>query len=388
MLTVRGSAGLGAAAALIVLWIVFGELELFGVGLFLGVATVLAWWGVRRLRPTAAVSRRVTPVQLYEGDRATVELAIQAGKRLRRAVVEDEVQGLGTARHGIGTVPEGMTVLARYEILCRPRGIYRIGPAQVVVTDALGLAENRTALGPVDRLVVYPGVEDLSGFPLLRGQDPSVQSAQPTFAPHGGEDFFTLREYRHGDDLRRVHWPSSAKRDELMIRQLEIPWQSRALILLDTRPYDSEVAFEKGVQGAASVLHHFTAGGFAPELWVGAEPSPTGGNRYTEAMERLAAVQPAEMDLRAAVARLRRRGQAGGALVLVSGRVDEQHLVAYQTLSRDYARTILMMVGDEPLDTLALHHGGAAVVAIGPEEDWATAWSEAMRSTWPSASAG
>ncbi len=61
-----------------------------------------------------------------------------------------------------------------------------------------------------------------------------MATARTRFSQTGGEDFFTLRDYEDGDDLRKVHWPSSAKRDRLMIRQLEMPWQSRALIVLDT----------------------------------------------------------------------------------------------------------------------------------------------------------
>jgi len=122
---------------------------------------------------------------------------------------------------------------------------------------------------------VYPAVEPLQDYPAVRGVDPTVQSTRPTFAPSGGEDFFTLREYQVGDDLRKVHWPSSAKRDELMIRQLEVPWQARALVLLDQRAerYPFPEAFEHAVRGAASVVTHLYQGGFSPELWA-AERAP------------------------------------------------------------------------------------------------------------------
>ena len=165
--------------------------------------------------------------------------------------MEDTVHGLGVARFAAAATSPGQRLVARYEVYCRARGIYPVGPAEVAVADPFGLTERRAALGSVDRLTVYPAVEPLTGFPAVRGLDPAVQSTHPTFAPQGGEDFFTLREYQIGDDLRKVHWPSSAKRDELMIKQLEVPWQARALVLLDQRAerYPSAEAFEHAVRG-------------------------------------------------------------------------------------------------------------------------------------------
>ena len=139
--------------------------------------------------------------------------------------------------------------MARYEVLSRPRGIYRVGPVALVVRDPLAMAEAGGTPGRVERLVVYPAVEDLHGLPVVRGYDPTVNTARSSISPTGGDDFFTLREYQHGDDLRRVHWPSSAKRDNLMIRQLEMPWQSRALVVLNPRAssYPSTESFEHAV---------------------------------------------------------------------------------------------------------------------------------------------
>ena len=65
--------------------------------------------------------------------------------------------------------------------------------------------------------------------------DPHAGADHPNVLGQGGEDFYTLREYVVGDDLRRVHWASTARRGELMVRQDEVPWQGRATVLLDAR---------------------------------------------------------------------------------------------------------------------------------------------------------
>ena len=250
MPTTRGWAALGAGFALVVLWIVFGERLMLAVGLFLVLAISGGMAYVRSTVPRVGVTRRLTPFQVHDGDRAVVEVTLITGRRIAQATILDEVSGLGTARFVADRIEPHDPMTARYEVLCRPRGIYMVGPAVVQVRDPLALTEAGGTAGRIDRLVVYPAVEDLEGLPLGRGHDPTVNTSRSSFSQTGGEDFFTLREYQQGDDLRKVHWPSTAKRDELMIRQLEMPWQSRALVLLDPRAsaYPDSEAFEQAVR--------------------------------------------------------------------------------------------------------------------------------------------
>jgi uncharacterized protein (DUF58 family) len=392
MITTRGWAAVGAAAALVLLWVGFGESELLAGGIFLLAAVTLGALIVRRSRPNASLSRHITPVHVHEGDRARVEIRLFARRAMRPLIIEDEVSRLGRARFATGRAARNSSVSAHYEIVCRPRGVYQIGPAELIISDPFDLAAVRTIAGVVDRLVVFPSIEQLNGFPTTRGHDPTVQAAHPSHAPSGGDDFFTLREYRQGDDLRRVHWPSSAKRDELMIRQLEIPWQSRALVLVDTRAQvHTPETFEHTVKGAASILHHFYGGGYLPQLWLGDSSRPPAPAPYELAMEKLAAIQPIEaLDLRHAVVRMRRHGFSGGALVMISGSLDDDVLAVFQTLGRDYRRTMLMVVGDEDAEALVpFKLGGAVVVRVGTDDTWASAWAEMIGAgRWSSVSPG
>jgi uncharacterized protein (DUF58 family) len=244
--------------------------------------------------------------------------------------------------------------------------------------------------GPVDRIVVYPALEKLSGFPIVRGQDPAMQASRPEHSRRGGEDFYTLREYQRGDDLRRVHWPSSAKTDELMIRQLETPWQSRALVLLDVRDasYESRDAFEKAVSGTATIVTHLVSSGFDADLWAG-DADPIDASRYGSAMERLALVQtdPA-IDIKAVAARIRQKG-GGGALVIITGIADRSLLTVQQLLARDYPTTVLMTVSSSTSQTLVgFRRFGVATVSIEPDQPWAPAWVTTMRTAWTTASVG
>ncbi len=394
MPTLRGWAALGAAFALGILWVGFGERLLLGAALFLLAAVVFGMFYVRSSAPRARLSRHISPVQVHDGDRAIVQLSLVSGRRLHSAIVEDVVHSLGTASFVAERVTESDPMTARYEVLCKPRGVYKVGPAIVKVRDPMALAESVSAGRRADRLVVFPTVESLNGLPVVRGQDPNVNSARANFSHSGGDDFFTLREYQRGDDLRRVHWPSSAYRDELMIKQLEMPWQSRALVLLDIRSdsYTTPEAFEHAVRGTASALRHLYRHGFSPTLWAGhARGTPVATTQaYALAMEELATVQTAgDLDFGTLMGRLRREGLAGGALVMVTGILDSDGVAVFKTLSRDYYKTIVMTVSERENTALSqVQRAGAVAVASGPASKWAPAWKDAMEKTWSTASAG
>lgn len=391
MPTTRGWALLGAGLALIVLWWLLGDEELLltGVFLILGEGAALAY--VRLYRPVLRVGRRLGTTTVSSGETVQVTLSLNNPRRriMRNLSVIDVVEQLGSARFEVSRIAPSETVTATYRVMCRPRGIYQVGPSQAISSDPLGLAELPAGHGPIDHLVVYPTVERLNGFPVVRGQDPSMAAARPEHAQRGGEDFYTLREYQRGDDLRRVHWPSSAKMDRLMIRQLETPWQSRALIMLDVRPsvYESDEAFETAVSGAASVVTHLVRSGFEADLWSG-DPKALDATRYSAAMERLALVQPnPDVNLEAVAAHMRQKG-GGGALVIVTGTADRSLVSVQRLLARDYPTTVLLGASSTTSQTLAgFHRLGVTTVTVAPGSSWAPQWLLSIGDAWDSASA-
>lgn len=390
MPTGRGWAAIGVSAALFVLWAGFGESDLMTTAVFLLAAVVVGMVFVRLSSTEVAVWRRIFPTQVHEGDTVMVEVDVIASRRLRNVELEDTVHGLGTARFAAGKARRGEALTARYEVRCRGRGVFGVGPAMLSVSDPFSLTERRTLVGSVDRLTVYPRVEPLIGLPVVRGLDPTVASTRPTSAPFGGEDFFTLREYQIGDDLRKVHWPSSAKRDDLMIKQLEVPWQNRALVVLDTRShrYPAPEAFEQAVRGAASAVAHLHSAGFGPELWSGGRSTRSRStDRYVDAMETLATVEPGDrLELRKTVSALLRHGGGGGALVVVTGVPDEGLVGAHRLLTGHFTRTILMAVTDDPDEAMARVEGmDAVMVTVGSQGRWAPAWRAAMEVQWSTA---
>ncbi len=392
MLTERGWAVAGAGIALLVLWYGVGEVELGVAGLLMLAAVIIAGAAVRRRRPTLRATRRSHPPGVHEGDHAAVTITVaNRGQVLRQLTVTDEVVGLGTAEFATAVMRFGETLTAAYRVLCRPRGRYQIGPAVIRVADPLGLAATETTVGTLDTLVVYPATEALDGLPGVPGRNLAINAIRPEHSQRGGEDFYTLREYQQGDDLRRVHWPSSARRDRLMIRQLETPWQARALLLLDVRArsYPDERAFEAAVVGAASALRHLVRGGFAVHLWTGDgfTSAPGREDGYTVNMERLAAVTTKQMiDLPTVASGLRHGG--GGLLIMVTGSADDTLLGVARLLGDSHPTRMLMSSAADASRLGDYHREGIWVVAPDAGEPWAPAWSRTMRAKWPIASAG
>ncbi|HKX75565.1 MAG TPA: DUF58 domain-containing protein [Acidimicrobiia bacterium] len=390
MLTTRGGAMVGAGAALVAAWVMLGEIELLGLAAALAAAVLVGLAITGWNRPQLVVERRLHPNLVHEGDRATVELRVTNHKRLPlpELSLSDGIEGLGRAGFSLGSLPGGDTVLASYRIVCRPRGVYMVGPASIEVHDPLRLTTARWRGDTIDQLIVYPAVEALTGFPVVRGRDPATMASRPQHSQRGGEDFYTLRPYADGDDLRRVHWPTSAKLDELMIRQMETPWQSRALVLLDVRsdPYPDDDSFEKAVSGAASAVHHLVEAGFSGGLWSGRQVIDIAA--YAAAMESLARVHRVPgIDLRLVASRL--RAQGGGLLILVSGRPDRDLLGVYRLLGAQHRATILLSVSSPPSPELtSFQRTGAKTVLVKPNERWAPAWQQAIQRTWTPASAG
>ena len=102
---------------------------------------------------------------------------------------------------------------------------------------------------------MLPPVVALLPLPYTLGDDPLAGAEQPNHLGRTGEDFYALRPYVVGDDLRRVHWPSTARTGELLVRQDEQPWQGRVTVLLDVRRTTTDQAgFERMVTAAASVI--------------------------------------------------------------------------------------------------------------------------------------
>jgi uncharacterized protein (DUF58 family) len=222
--------------------------------------------------------------------------------------------------HG-GTTIEAPLAFAR-------RGVYELGPAEVGVTDPFGLLRFVRRFEERTEVVVYPEVHDLPGFPLGGG---NVEVGARGSRGQRGNEFAGLREYRHGDDRRHIHWKSVARTGELYVKEFTLEAPRRYTVALDLRREGIrilEAEVEDAVSVAASVLTHLGRE-HLPFRLVCADGAGTateygsGEASYWEAM-RLLAIAGVDGDRRLSEVALAQRNGLGESVVLVSRTRDEE----------------------------------------------------------------
>ncbi|MDP9453722.1 MAG: DUF58 domain-containing protein [Actinomycetota bacterium] len=256
MLTRQGVIATAVAVGLVVAGRLFGIFELFllGAGGAALVVAAVAATGLTRLR--LDVARELRPARLHAGTPAVVELRVAntGSRRTPLLHLRDAVgDGGRTASVALSPLAPGEEVAAAYSLPTDRRGRLAVGPLQLRVTDPFGLAVLSTPGAPVTPLTVWPAVEEILAPTSVAGHH--HDAGAPTRLAVDGEELYGLRPYVDGDDLRRVHWRASAKRDELVVRQDERPGQGRVSVVLDVRTgtYAGDT-FERAVSAAASLV--------------------------------------------------------------------------------------------------------------------------------------
>jgi uncharacterized protein (DUF58 family) len=273
-LTTRGRAFLSAGITSSVCALVLGQKDLLRVGLLLMALPAITAWVANRSRYLLSSSRSVVPPRVEVGQTAQVTVQVDNPGRLPTGLMllEDSVPYVlgGRPRFVLDQLRPKWTRSMTYAVRSDVRGRYEIGPLTVRVSDPFGFVEVDRAFTNRATLVVTPAITQLPAIRLSGDWSGAGESRPRAFASAGTEDVM-VREYRLGDDLRRIHWPSTARADELMVRREEQPHQSRATLVLDTRAMAHRgtgpaSSFEFAVAAAASIGAHLAAHQFTVRL--------------------------------------------------------------------------------------------------------------------------
>ena len=265
----RGGLGLGAIALGAAIASGSRPLGVVGVGFLFAWGATWGWMWLAE-RPVA-VALQVRPDSATEGDRVTLDVDVTRSSRVLLGSISAElaVGRLGTQSrrlHGHGRVAS-----ARLDLGPLPRGVYTIDEARVVVGDLLGLASvtppvsfERTTLVVRPRLVALDGLFCDAGVVGGDGRRLLLRRA-------AGFDFHSVREYEQGESLRRVHWPTSARRGQLMVKELEDTSHDGVVVVLDCDPAGDvgtspNSSFDAAVRIAGSILQAHAARGRAATL--------------------------------------------------------------------------------------------------------------------------
>lgn len=349
MLTRRGWGAVGTAAAMWFASRLLGapELHIVAVGLLALVGLAVAT--VRWKQESVDATRKLSDRRVFAGSAVQVRLEVNNRGPAPTAValLEDSVPtSMGRpARALLGRLRPGQRRTVSYQIVCRARGRYRIGPATISFTDAFGLVRQRITLPERHQVIVYPETEDLRiGIPSARGGGAGETTARRVF--RAGAEFYAIRPYDTGDDLRRIHWRSTARTGKLMIRQDESARRAAATVFLDTRREAyarNDEAFERAVSAAASIGSLCLRRGLT--LRLSTQELPPLQMTAEGILETLALASWSRR--RAAVPallRLRDRVAAGSTLVVVAPCPDAEEITALTASGAAYGRRILVLV--------------------------------------------
>jgi uncharacterized protein (DUF58 family) len=371
---------LGAATGLYIGSRVLGLVQLVVLAatglLLLGVA---ALWV--RLHPLALHAQRHQRERLQVGvdGRVDVSISSELPTRMPTVSVSDAFdRGRRSARFLLAPLEAGETARAAYRLPTDRRGRFEIGPLRATVSDPFGLASRTRRVLGTEEVIVFPRVHEIMSLPEAGGDE--LDRDQPR--AHGrldpGGEFLNLRDYEPGDDLRRVHWRSTARRGRLMVRQNEARRRTPVLVMLDVRPASHDRAsFERAVEACASVVTACERVGrpSVVMLSTGVIVGATGQRHLANVMDELAVVEPHGPD-RLVAATSRRRT---GALVAVMGRMRGDDSGALSVLVRPGGMlTVVTTLPEGSGVWVRSRRFRPIVVPFGPDEALVTSWNQTV----------
>jgi uncharacterized protein (DUF58 family) len=385
-LTTSGQVALFGFAALYAFGRIIGGLPIlllaYGLLLLLATGFVLAR---RRLRMEGQRSGLYPRAQ--QGDRLNVEVVLRAQRGISTFVLEERLpEKLGrSVRLPIARLPSGAAVSHRYSVRCSRRGVYEIGPLVAITSDPLGLTQRDHEVAGRFELLVHPRIEEVSDRPLTRQfEDPPIRPPVSKPFPTGLE-FYGMRDYKPGDDLRRIVWRASARMGKLMVREAEQGITDRIMIMLDTdrghHSHEGEYSesFETGVSAAASLAVRHLRDGYQLRLEANRGPvmRPVRGHSgQLPVLDGLARVEMTREPLTSMITRLIADPSRDSHTILITPRLGAHEAAQLRLLLQKGISLLIVALlwredADETLNAAAAL--GAQVAAVHPGQDLASA---------------
>jgi uncharacterized protein (DUF58 family) len=377
-LTSRGWSLLGAALGLFLGGRLLGLDELYVLGTAAVALAVGAALYTGRLS-IAMGAQRSLPEHLQVGvdGRVDVTVANDGVTRSTTTACTDLFDGgRRRARFLVAPLDPGEIARAAYRVPTDRRGRFEIGPLRARVGDPFGLAAREWLAAGRDEVIVYPRVHDVLCPPELGGEGLETDSVSVAGRPEIAGDFHTLREYDAGDDLRRVHWKSTARRDRLMVRQDEAHRRAPVLVMLDVRVHAHDrPSFERAVEATASVVTALERAGRPVDVvtTTGRMLGQRGQRHLGSVLDELAVIEPDGPD-RIMPALTGRRAHA---LVAITGALRNNDVDALSLVVRRGGTLVVVScrsgeaIAPPPRSrTMALH--------VPPEVGFADTWNNAV----------
>jgi uncharacterized protein (DUF58 family) len=372
--TVPGVAALLAGIVSLALGLGFDWLAFDLVGLGLLAAVVIGFAVIARPSPLV-IDREIQPPRVPKGSPAIAFLTFaNRGRRSVPVTVATQPFAGSNVRTVIPRLRRGERGTRAYRLPTTRRGIFDVDPVEVTRRDAYEFYRVSRRHGGVERIWVYPRILPFRRLPsgLMR----HIEGPSSETSPQGNITFHRLRDYVAGDDLRLVHWRSSAKTGKLLVRHNVDTSQPYTVVIFDLRPNRyTEASFEEAVDVAASVVTACGADKAPVELRL-TDGTVVGGSRLrdpTPIVDHLTGVQADPRGSLQAQLLLERRGRGGTSLVVVTGVLDTDDLAYVAALRRRF--DLLVLISLDPELKPPIDFPGVRVIVARSADEACEAWN-------------
>ena len=331
-------------------WLLFRVTYLFALGV--PIAWLVAWLNTRNIE--VAVDRRTTRAQA--GQRAEEIIEVRNRSLLPKlwVEVEDPSELPGHNSRRVLVIPGRRSPSWHVETLLRRRGLFTWGPARVASSDPFGIFRRERRLGAPQQVLVYPQVSDLPHFqtpPASLPGEGRFRRRTHYITPNASG----VRQYAPGDPLSRIHWRSTARTGDLMVKTFELDPTSDIWVILDLERRvqageGDESTEEYGVRIAASVARHYIVANRSVGLMSFGEQFDVveperGQQQLSRILESLAVARAeGEAPLGNLLMEEQRRFGRHTTLVIVTASTDDLWLTALQSLAQRGVRVAVVLV--------------------------------------------
>ncbi|SOD71869.1 uncharacterized protein SAMN05892883_1330 [Jatrophihabitans sp. GAS493] len=354
------------------LWLNWVAFSAIGISLFL----LLILGGISVARPSQlTIDRQIQPPRVPKGSPAIAFLTFaNRGRSSVGVTVARQPFGSINVRTVIPRLRRGERGMRTYRLPTTHRGIFDVGPVEVNRADPFELFRVSRRYAEVERIWVYPRL--LPFRPLPSGQIRHLEGPSSDTAPQGNITFHRLRDYNVGDDLRLVHWRSSARTGRLVVKHNVDTSQPYSVVLLDqSSSVYTPATFESAVDVCASVLTAVSSNKAPAEL-RSTDGTILGGPRLrdvTSLIDYLTGIKASDAAPLEAQLLALRRAHGGTSLVVVTGVLDPADLPAVAALRRRFERLVVISITSQQKTPISF--AGVRVIVAEDADEACALWN-------------
>jgi uncharacterized protein (DUF58 family) len=326
-------------------------------------------------RPHLALDRAVEPPRVEKGlpAIAVVHVTNMSRRSIAPLTIEQRL-GDEPIRAVLPRLRRGEQGLRTYRLPTSHRGVYDIGPVEIPRADPFGLCRTVQRMGSAQRIAVHPRLLSLRTLPT--GISRNLEGPSSDTSPQGTVTFHRLREYVVGDDLRTIHWLSTARAGKLVVRHNVDTAQPYTVVLTDLNPegYSAET-FEEAIDVTASMLVSMSAGKSPVQVRTSAGDR-LGGPSYRDPGPLVDYLTEVGADSNGSLKSqlvLLRRDRGGTALIVVTGKIDLDTLPMIAALRRRFDRVVVVSMVSQP--TRVPVHPGLTIVEAATADELVQRWN-------------